>query len=184
MRHFVPCHSGERNDGFSAHRYLIGYVYARTLSETGGLLQIWLLKRLGTLLALQPLLLGLVLLSRRLWIEGGILSGTALVVAGIVEVYTMHKTRLASLQALPESTQESLRVFRRALESDNRTDTDDENRSMITARGNRTRGSMASVLEMMSLTLAVMPSASSHRGPLPLRTNVCLKHHQCTNIDL
>ncbi|KAG2358227.1 hypothetical protein BDR07DRAFT_1418255 [Suillus spraguei] len=144
---------------FVAHRYLVGYVYARTLSETGGLLQIWLLKRLGTLLALQPLLL-----------EGGILLGIALVVAGIVEVHTMHKTRLASLQALPENTQESLRVFRRALESDNRTDTDDENRSMITARGNRTRGSMASVLEMMSLTLAVMPSASSHRGPLPLRT--------------
>ncbi|KAG1766395.1 hypothetical protein EDD22DRAFT_878114 [Suillus occidentalis] len=153
-----------------AHRYLIGYVYARTLSETGGLLQIWLLKRLGTLLALQPLLLGLILLSRRLWIEGGVLSGTALVVAGIVEVHTMRKTRLASLQALPESTQESLRVFRRALESGNCTDTDDENRSMITARGNRTRGSMASVLDMMSLTLAVMPSASTHRGPLPLRT--------------
>lgn len=153
-----------------AHRYLIGYVYARTLSETGGLLQIWLLKRLGTLLALQPLLLGLILLSRRLWIEGGILSGIAFIVAGMVEVYTMHKTRLASLQALPENTQESLKVFRRALESDNRTDTDDENRSMNTARGNRTRGSMASVLEMMSLTLAVMPSASSHRGPLPLRT--------------
>lgn len=153
-----------------AHRYLIGYVYARTLSETGGLLQIWLLKRLGTLLALQPLLLGLILLSRRLWIEGGVLSGAALVVAGIVEVHTMRKTRLASLQALPESTQESLRVFRRALESGNCTDTDDENRSMITARGNRTRGSMASVLEMMSLTLAVMPSASTHRGPLPLRT--------------
>jgi hypothetical protein len=153
-----------------AHRYLVGYVYARTLSETGGLLQIWLLKRLGTLLALQPLLLGLILLSRRLWIEGGILLGIALVVTGIVEVYTMYKTRLASLQALPESTQQSLRVFRRALESDNHTDTDDENRSMITARGNRMRGSMASVLEMMSLTLAVMPSASRHRGPLPLRT--------------
>lgn len=153
-----------------ANRYLVGYVYARTLSETGGLLQIWLLKRLGTLLALQPLLLGLILLSRRLWIEGGILLGIALVVAGIVEVYTIYKTRLASLQALPENAQESLRVFRRALESDNLTDTDDENRSMLTARGNRTRGSMASVLEMMSLTLAVMPSASSHRGPLPLRT--------------
>ncbi|KAG0702753.1 hypothetical protein DFH29DRAFT_999137 [Suillus ampliporus] len=136
-----------------AHRYLIGYVYARTLSDTGGLLQIWLLKRLGTLLALQPLLLGVILLSRRLWIEGGILS-----------------TRLSSLQALPESTQESLSVFRRALEPNGCTDTDDENRSMITTRGNHARGSMASVLEMMSLTLAVMPSASSHRGPLPLQT--------------
>jgi hypothetical protein len=184
VRHFRSYHSAERNDRLPAHRYLVGYVYARTLSETGGLLQIWLLKRLGTLLALQPLLLGLILLSRRLWIEGGILLGIALVVTGIVEVYTMYKTRLASLQALPESTQQSLRVFRRALESDNHTDTDDENRSMITARGNRMRGSMASVLEMMSLTLAVMPSASRHRGPLPLRTNVCLKHHRCTNIVL
>ncbi|KAG1749760.1 uncharacterized protein EDB91DRAFT_1046857 [Suillus paluster] len=153
-----------------AHRYLTGYVYARTLSETGGLFQIWLLKRLGTLLALQPLLLGSILLSWRFYIEGGVLLGIAIVVAGIVEVHTMHKTRLASLQTLPESTQESLRVFRRALEPNGLTDTDDENHSMITTRGNRTRGSMASVLEMMSLTLAVMPSASSHRGPLPLQT--------------
>lgn len=33
----------------------------------------------------------------------------------------------------------------------------------------RTRGSMASVLEMMSVTLAVMPSPSQMRGPVPIR---------------
>ncbi|OJA12346.1 hypothetical protein AZE42_02784 [Rhizopogon vesiculosus] len=154
-----------------AHRYLVGYVYARTLSQTGGLLQIWLLKRLGTLLALQPLLLGLILLSRQLWLEGGILLGIAIVVVAIVEVHTMRKTRLANLQALPESTQESLRVFRGALKPDGHADTDDESHNIIITRGNRrTRGSMASVLEMMSLTLAVMPSPSRHRDQLPLQT--------------
>ncbi|KAK7680542.1 hypothetical protein QCA50_016323 [Cerrena zonata] len=49
------------------------------LDRPGGLLSIWLLKRFGTILAFQPLILGLILLSRRLWIEGGILCGLALV---------------------------------------------------------------------------------------------------------
>ncbi|KAJ3557112.1 hypothetical protein NM688_g1642 [Phlebia brevispora] len=71
----------------AAHRFLIGYVYGRTQSQTGGLLWIWLMKRLGTILAFQPLLLGLILLTRRLWIEGGVLCGAASFVFVFVEFY-------------------------------------------------------------------------------------------------
>ena len=46
----------------AAHRFLVGYVYGRTRSQTGGLLQMWLIQRFGTLLAFQPLVLGLILL--------------------------------------------------------------------------------------------------------------------------
>src|SRR5271155_3213779 len=96
---------------FTAHRYLIGYVYARTHSQTGGLLQIWLLRRLGTLLAIQPLLLGLILLSRKFWIEGGILLGTAVVVIIFVKSYTTWKTRLPGRKSLRPIAQDSLRTF-------------------------------------------------------------------------
>jgi hypothetical protein len=61
--------------GQTAHRFLVGYVYGRTKSPTGGLVQLFMLRRFALLLALQPLVLGLILLSRRLWPEAGALTG-------------------------------------------------------------------------------------------------------------
>src|SRR6266702_2922195 len=47
------CHGLRPTDWRSlAHRFLVGYVYGRTRSQTGGLLQIWLLKRFTSLIAL------------------------------------------------------------------------------------------------------------------------------------
>ncbi|KII94048.1 hypothetical protein PLICRDRAFT_101453 [Plicaturopsis crispa FD-325 SS-3] len=157
-----------------AHRYLVGYVYGRTHSQTGGLLQIWLLQRFGTLLALQPLLLGLIFLSRRLWIEGGILAGVAFAVVVFVEGYCNHKTSLPGRRSLSHVTQDSLMTFTEAACPETRSFIDEERTSLVTSSqgpsGRVRRGSMASVLEMMSLTLAVMPSPSQVRGPVPLRT--------------
>lgn len=146
-------------------------MYARTHSQTGGLLQIWLLQRFGTLLAFQPLLLGLILLSREFWIEGGILVGVAVVVIIFVESYTRWKTRLPGRKSLSNITQDSLDTFAREAKPATRRDVDEESTSLVTSgHGTRIRsGSMASVLEMMSLTLAVMPSPSPSRGPVPLR---------------
>ena len=155
---------------FAAHRYLVGYVYARTHSQTGALLQIWLLRRFGTLLAFQPILLGLILLSRNFWIEGGILIGSGVAVIIFVEFYASWKTRLPGQKALSAITQNSLHTFAGTARPSNRPNVDEESTSLVSsARGARTRGSMASVLEMMSLTLAVMPSPSPFRGPIPLR---------------
>ena len=150
-----------------AHRFLVGYVYARTHSQTGGLLQIWLLRRFGTVLSFQPILLGLIFLTREFWIEGGVLIGTGLFVVVFVESYTSWKTRLPGRKSLSPITRNSLETFantaRRYLENDTGTINDSS------VPGTRTRGSMASVLEMMSTTLAVMPSSSNFKGVVPLR---------------
>ncbi|KAJ3721861.1 hypothetical protein C8R42DRAFT_709961 [Lentinula raphanica] len=152
-----------------AHRFLIGYVYARTLSQTGGLLQLWLLRRFATLLAFQPILLGLIYLSRKVWIEGGVLIGTGLVVIIFVEIYATWKTRLPGRSSLSPITKDSLATFRNAARASKRTSVDEASTG-TGVLGGRTRGSMASVLEMMSLTLAVMPSSSPTQSPVPLQT--------------
>jgi calcium permeable stress-gated cation channel len=155
----------------TAHRYLVGYVYARTHSQTGGLLQIWLLRRFATLLAFQPILLGLIFLSRRLWILAGVLLGVAAGVVILVEIYCNWKTRLPGRRSLSAITQDSLRTFASTAHMSVGPADDDETNSFYnTSRQGRTRGSMASVLDMMSLTLAVEPSPSQQRGPVPLRT--------------
>ena len=154
-----------------AHRFLIGYVYGRTQGQTGGLQQIWLLKRLGTILAFQPLILGLILLSRRIWVEGGVLCGAASFVLVFVEFYCTWRTRLPGKRSLTLPTRESLDEFARAARHDEHRDVLDEERtSLVSSQRSPPRGSFASILEMMSLTLAVMPSPSQTRGPLPLGT--------------
>ncbi|KAH7886005.1 hypothetical protein F5I97DRAFT_1876997 [Phlebopus sp. FC_14] len=154
-----------------AHRFLIGYVHVRTLPQTGALMQIWLLERFGSILALQPLLLGLLLLSRQLWIEGGVLVGLSLLLLVGFELYTAAETRKQGLRTLQSNTRESLEAFSRGAKPSAQVDIGDESTSHLSSnRAARTRGSMASVLEMMSLTLAVVPPASRNRGPLPLPT--------------
>ncbi|KAF9556409.1 hypothetical protein CPC08DRAFT_778388 [Agrocybe pediades] len=149
-----------------AHRFLIGYVYARTHSQTGGLLQIWLLRRFGTLLSFQPILLGLIVLTLRFWIEGGILIGCGVFVILFVESYAHWKTTLPGRKSLSPITRNSLDTFETTADKYISEETDTANGSSLP--GTRTRGSMASVLEMMSITLAVMPS--SHKGAVPLQT--------------
>ncbi|KAI5898056.1 uncharacterized protein SCHCODRAFT_080873 [Schizophyllum commune H4-8] len=155
-----------------AHRFLVGYVYGRTHSQTGGLLQIWLLRRFGTVVAFQPILLGLIYLSRELWIEGGILCGVGGAVILFMEGYASWKTRLPGRKSLSHVTQDSLDRFVEIARPKGRRNVDEESTSLVSGSrlGQRTRGSLASVLEMMSLTLAVMPSSAEVRGPVPLKT--------------
>ena len=84
-----------------------------------------------------------------------------------VEVYTNWKTRLPGRKSLSPITRNSLETFadtaRRYVENDTGTINDS------TPPGTRTRGSMASVLEMMSTTLAVTPSSFNFTGVVPLR---------------
>ncbi|KAF9535881.1 hypothetical protein CPB83DRAFT_40825 [Crepidotus variabilis] len=150
-----------------AHRFLVGYVYARTHSQTGGLLQLWLLRRFATLLSFQPILLGLIFLSRRFWIEGAILIGAGVFVIAFVEMYTNAKTRLPSRHSLSPITQNSLERFHSSADRYLNTGSETSSSSVF---GPRIRGSMASVLEMMSITLAVMPTSSTYKGPVPLST--------------
>lgn len=153
-----------------AHRFLIGYVYGRTRSQTGGLLQIWLLKRFASLIALQPILLGLILFSRRLWPEGGALVGTGGLTIFFVEVYTRIKERRPGRAALSPVSQHALESFRKAAQPSNPAVFEEESTSIVSSGRARARGSFASVLEMMSTTLAVVPSRYQQHGPVPLPT--------------
>lgn len=154
---------------YLAHRYLIGYVHGRTQSATGGLLQIWLLRRLATLLALQPLILGLIFLTRSLWEEAGVLLGASVFIVVFAETFCHMKTREPGIKSLSPMTQDSLDSFKRMANPAHRRNVDEESISLVSsARSKPIRESMASVLEMMSLTLAVTPSARN-RGPVPLR---------------
>ncbi|KAF7979445.1 hypothetical protein HWV62_42598 [Athelia sp. TMB] len=154
-----------------AHRYLVGYVYARTHSQTGGILQIWFLRRFATLLSLQPLLLGLIFLSRHLWILGGVLMGMAFSIVVGVECYCAWKTRLPGRKSLSAITQDCLSTFSDTAKLESNPEAS-EGTSLVSTghRTHRYRGSMASVLDMMSMTLAVEPSPSEQRGPVPLQT--------------
>ena len=134
------------------------------------MLQIWLLRRFGTVVAFQPILLGLIYLSRELWIEGGILCGVGGAVMLFMEGYATWKTRLPGRKSLSHVTQDSLYRFVEIARPKGRRNVDEESTSLVSGSrlGQRTRRSLASVLEMMSLTLAVMPSSAEVRGPVPL----------------
>ena len=88
-----------------------------------------------------------------------------------VEIYCNWKTKLPGTSSLNTITRYSLNTFASAARTSNPQDFDDESTTPTsTARGHtRARGSMASILDMMSLTLAVEPSPSQQRGPVPLR---------------
>lgn len=145
-------------------------MYGRTRSQTGGLLQIWLLKRFASLLALQPILLGLILLTRRLWPEGAALVSIGTLTVFFVEVYARIKERQPGRGALSPVSLHALESFRKAAHPSNPAVLEEESTSIVSSgRATRTRGSFASVLEMMSSTLAVVPSRYQQHGPVPLR---------------
>lgn len=169
-------------------------MYVRTHSQTGGVLQIWLLKRFGTLLSFQPILLGLIFMSRNIWIEGGVLAGVGVSVIIFVESYCAWKTRLPGYRSLSQNTRNSVDQFSSAADNylnreeekaPSSTDSNghpngsdgtttyvnhDTRRTGLSSRapGMRTRGSFASVLEIMSQTVAVVPSSSIYQGAVPL----------------
>jgi calcium permeable stress-gated cation channel len=146
-----------------------------------------LLRRLGTLLAFQPILLGLILLSRRLWVLGGVLAGVGCAVIVFVEAFAYRRTKLPGRASLSNVTQDSLDTFIAAARSRNHRNIEEEGASLVESTPGvpraRTRGSMASVLEMMSVTLAVTPSPTPSRGPVPLGVFPLTRLNLVTRID-
>jgi len=137
--------------------------------------QLFMLRRFALLLALQPLVLGLILLSRRLWPEAGALLGASIAAALFVELFCTLKTREPGVKSLNPVTQNALDTFKTAARPVRRRNVDEESVSLVDSeKKTRSRGSMASVLEMMSITLAVIPSSTRARGPVPLREYYCV----------
>ncbi|KAH8120259.1 hypothetical protein DFH11DRAFT_1559146 [Phellopilus nigrolimitatus] len=153
-----------------AHRFLVGYVYGRTDAQTGGLLQIWLLRRFAVVVTFQPILLGVIFLTRRLFIEGGILIGFGVAAIIMIEAYACWKTRLPGRKSLSTVTLNALDTFEERASARNKDVSESEGASFASAPRMRPRGSISSVLEMMSLTLAVMPTPHQAREAVPLDT--------------
>jgi len=96
--------------------------------------------------------------------------GAGVGVVVFVEVYALRKTRFTSRYSLSPITRDSLRTFKNTAKTISYAIDEEGVSHMSSARTPQGRGSMASVLDMMSMTLAVMPSSSTHRGPVPLQT--------------
>lgn len=128
----------------------------------------WLLKRFASVVAFQPILLGLIFLSRRIFIEGGILVGVGAAAIIFVEIYAKWKTRRPGRNTLSNVTLDALDTFAERASTATGQGEGSEVASVASPPRMRQRGSMASVLEMMSLTLAVMPSSQQSRGAVPL----------------
>ena len=89
----------------------------------------------------------------------------------MVESFCNWRTRPPGRASLSPITANSLATFEQSARPGKRRDVDEESTSLVSSsRITRARGSFASVLEMMSLTLAVTPSPSENRGPVPLGT--------------
>ena len=93
-------------------------MYGRTRSQTGSLLQIWLLKRLASLIALQHILLGLILFARRLWPEGSVLVAIGVAIIIFVEVYTRIKEWQPGQGAISSVALHALESFGKAAQPD------------------------------------------------------------------
>jgi hypothetical protein len=134
------------------------------------------MRRFATLFALQPLLIGLVVLAHRKWILGGIMIGIAVFLVTLVEWYCIHRLKKPSVDSLSPVTRDSIEQYMHSARPANAlfgNGSPDEKGSAAgpsNGKGRRAKnGSISSVLEMMSLTLAVMPGNNRNRPPVPLR---------------
>ncbi|EJU01091.1 hypothetical protein DACRYDRAFT_108421 [Dacryopinax primogenitus] len=159
-----------------AHRFLIGYVYQRG-GQTGGLLQMWMLRRFMNLLGLQPVLLGLLLFSRQEWAIGAVLIGVGLGLVLLVEFHTVcNEWKIDRTDDLDQESLRALASFHTAI-SDRREASEEVHlvpvcapqSSVLPEVARPRRGSIASILDMMAVTLPVMPS-SRRSQEIPLAT--------------
>ena len=149
------------------HRYLVGYVYGRTYRvQSGALMHLWLIRRFATMVALQPLLLGLILLVHRLWALASVLLAVAALCVIAVEFHAETQTWEPDVDSLSPAAWESLDKFVSQVMT-GEVDLMPHPAQFAVDQG--TRASMASMLEMISASLAVAPSAPLQPRPVPFR---------------
>jgi hypothetical protein len=84
------------------------YLHAPSQGFEAATLALWTIRRFGWVLALQPLIYGLIVLSRREWEMGGISIGVAVVTVVISEIVTAGLHPSPSRRKLSASTRKSL----------------------------------------------------------------------------
>jgi hypothetical protein len=152
---------------FLACRYLATYTDLNFHGHSGGHLAIEMLRILGWALCLQPLLLGLVLLSRREYRIGGASAGVA--VAGLIMFEVLVRTKDRA-RRLPREDRERLQSFAERLKTQSVELVDDgSDEPDLPASENIRRRSNQTIFELMS-DLLIPSDRRRSRGPLPLQT--------------
>ena len=101
------------------------------------------------------------------------MGGVALLIVCVVEGYASWRLRKPGRRSLSAVTRHSLRAYensarpRRAIGPASEKSTTSNTSDRPRRRNAHT--SISSVLDMMNITLAVMPSPARNRGPVPLR---------------
>ena len=94
---------------FIATRYMIDHVFVERSGEyTNAILTLWTLGRFGLLLATQPFLYGLLLLSRREWALGGASLGVAAIALILATLLTVVRFAPPRRRDLPPKTRRLL----------------------------------------------------------------------------
>lgn len=153
---------------YIAGRYLATYVDCTLHGGSHGRLAISMLWNLGWVLCLQPLVLGLVILSRREWAIGGASLGVAL--AGLIVFEALARTKCRTPR-LSEDDRDRVRKFADSIKGHAGELIDDfEESAQSEPSGTRPRRrSNATIFELMS-DLLIPAERRRGRGFLPLPT--------------
>lgn len=153
---------------FAASRYLATFTDCSLLGSSGGKLVIWLLRSLALVLLCQPVLLGLILLSRREWGIGGASIGVAVVGLLLFEGLVWKQGRTATLSRTEHA---KFRLFAKRLQSHAVEPIDNMSidRPSDFENSGRRRRSNATIFELMS-DLLLPSNQTRSQGHLPLKT--------------
>lgn len=153
---------------FAATRYLAVFTDCCLFGSSGGKLAIWLIRCLALVLLFQPVLLGLILLSRREWAIGGASLGVALAGLMLFEGLVWRKGRPVTLSRTEHA---KFRLFAKRLQSHAVEPIDNmsiDRPSELENHGRRRR-SNATIFELMS-DLLLPSNQTRSQGHLPLKT--------------
>ena len=115
------------------------------------------------------------------------MGGVALLIVCVVEGYASWRLRKPGRRSLSGVTRHSLRAYENSARPRRGPLPASEEKSTITNTSDRPRRrnahtSISSILDMMNITLAVMPSPARNRGPVPLR-KLCNLYQNGTDSD-
>ncbi|KAJ9103109.1 hypothetical protein QFC21_002531 [Naganishia friedmannii] len=154
---------------FVASRYLATFADCSLFGSSGGRLAILLIRSLAVVLLCQPVLLGLILLSRREWAIGGASLGVAL--AGLMLFEGLLVWRKGRSTALSRTEHAKFRLFAKRLQSHAVEPIDNMSidRPSELENSGRRRRSNATIFELMS-DLLLPSNQTRSQGHLPLKT--------------
>ncbi|WRT65103.1 uncharacterized protein IL334_002045 [Kwoniella shivajii] len=145
---------------FIANRYMIEHVFVDSSScHPGTVLALWSIRRFGWTLSLQPLLYGLIVISRNEWAIGCVSIGVAVITLVLSELLTVLRFPPPKRKYLSGTTRKAL---------------DELTRSMGHQFTSKERDSRQSDLSLLNRVTALLPGYSRlpSNCPIPLPTNI------------